>query len=431
MADVYAADDLRANRTVAVKLLRRELAGDPDFVARFKREAEAAAALRHPHIVGAFDWGASEDSYYLAMEYVAGSTLKKLIYQHAPLREDEARRIAAEVADGLEFAHRHGIIHRDVKPQNVLIDAAGHARLADFGIARLLGRQHAQTTGFVLGTFQYFSPEQARGEPVDHRTDIYSLGVVLFELLTGRLPFEGETPMSVAIKQASSPPPSPRVYTPGVSDASVEIVRRALASDPVGRFQTAAEFRDALRQVGAFDRLPSLGDAPTRVVSIATSPARKPVAAPARRLPRYARWSAVAFVAMALALVAVVAAQSRNPAVTGGPDLMGAPSATEDAPAPTTAVATVVQAPTPTFEPPPTQAAPAHAAPALVAPPPPQAPPAQRPPAVNPAPPQRVAPPPARGSDDRREDERKQDDDRDDDRRDSNRGNPGRGRNRD
>jgi eukaryotic-like serine/threonine-protein kinase len=268
MADVYLADDVRTGQAVAVKLLRPEAAADPDYVARFKREAQAAMALDHPRIVRAFDCGAADTSYYLAMDYVAGSTLKQLIAERGPLREEVALRLAAEVADALEYAHRRGVIHRDVKPQNILLDEEGHVRLTDFGIARFMGAQQAQTTGVVLGTVDYLSPEQARGERVDQRSDIYSLGIVLFELLTGRLPFAGDSALSVALKQANEPAPSPRRWSPRVSAATEAITFRALARDVDQRFASAGALAAALRSAQETATNISLDAAPTQAVAV-------------------------------------------------------------------------------------------------------------------------------------------------------------------
>ncbi len=266
-AEVYAADDLQTGQVVAVKLLRTEAAADPDYVDRFKREAQAAMALDHPRIVRAFDWGTTDSTYYLAMDYVAGSTLQQLIAERAPLREDAALRLVAEVADALAHAHGHGVIHRDVKPQNILLDHEGHVRLTDFGTARIIGVQRAQTTGFVLGTVQYLSPEQARGERVDQRSDIYSLGVVLYELLTGRLPFDGDTALSVALKQANEPVPSPRIWNPRLSATAETITFRALARDADRRFQTAGELAMALRGAQGAGSSGGIAAGPTGVVA--------------------------------------------------------------------------------------------------------------------------------------------------------------------
>src|SRR5271170_5074178 len=200
MAQVYRARDLLLDRPVALKVLFPELSTDATFVERFRREAQAAANLSHPNIVSVFDWGESESTYFIVMEYVDGEPLSSIIRTQAPLGPAHTAAIGADIAKALSFAHRHGVVHRDVKPGNVLITSDGQVKVTDFGIARAIGGGDEQVTqtGLVMGTATYFSPEQAQGFEVDGRSDVYSLGVVLYEMTTGRPPFSGETPVSIA-----------------------------------------------------------------------------------------------------------------------------------------------------------------------------------------------------------------------------------------
>ena len=209
MADVYLARDRLLNRRVAVKVLSPTFAADPTFVERFRREAQAAASLNHPNIVAVYDWGQEDDTSFIVMEYVNGQTLRDLVNRYGTVPPMEAARIGADIADALEFAHRNGVVHRDVKPGNVLITPEGGVKVTDFGIARAESSDTLTKTGAVLGTATYFSPEQAQGLALDGRSDVYSLGVVLYEMLTGVAPFTADSPVSVAYKHVREEPVPP------------------------------------------------------------------------------------------------------------------------------------------------------------------------------------------------------------------------------
>lgn len=250
MALVYRAYDRRLSRYVALKVLHPEFASDPRFVERFKREAHAAASLSHPGIVSVFDWGNDGETYYIVMEYVEGRTLRDVLKKEGRLHFRRAAEIAAQAALALDAAHRKGIVHRDVKPGNVMLTRSGDAKVADFGIARAVGTDEALTqAGSVLGTASYLSPEQADGRPVDQRSDIYSLGVVLFEMLTGRPPFRGDSPLAVALKHLSEAPPRPTELCPDIPPALEAIVLKAMAKDPAARYNTAMEMHDDLKRL--------------------------------------------------------------------------------------------------------------------------------------------------------------------------------------
>ncbi len=243
MADVWLAQDEMLDRRVALKFLHERFAQDAQFVERFRREAQAAAGLQHPNVVGVYDRGEAEGRHWIAMEYVEGATLKDLIARG--LSVGEAVEITRQVLNGARFAHARGIVHRDLKPQNVMVDREGRARVTDFGIARA-GASEITATGSVLGTAQYLSPEQAQGLEVTATSDLYSIGVILYEALTGRVPFDAETPVAVALKQVSEQPRPPSQLNPQVTPALDAIVLRALAKDPANRFQSADEFLQAL-----------------------------------------------------------------------------------------------------------------------------------------------------------------------------------------
>jgi eukaryotic-like serine/threonine-protein kinase len=243
MADVWLAEDTHLQRQVALKVLHRRFAQDREFVERFRREAEAAAGLQHPNIVSVYDRGEFEGTYYIAMRYVEGPSLKELIDRG--LTPVEAAMLVRQVLEAAGFAHRHGVVHRDLKPQNVLVDEEGKAVVTDFGIARA-GVSEITQTGSVMGTPHYLSPEQAQGHDVTSVSDLYSIGVILYEALTGRLPFEGESAVAVAMKQVAQTPQRPSSINPRVSPALDATVMRALEKDPGERFQSADAFIAAL-----------------------------------------------------------------------------------------------------------------------------------------------------------------------------------------
>jgi serine/threonine-protein kinase len=250
MADVYCAQDLQLGRRVALKLLYRRFAEDPEFVERFRREASAAAGLQHPNVVGVYDRGEWDGTYYIAMEYLEGRSLKQIITEQGPLAPASAIEIATQILRAARFAHQRGVIHRDLKPHNVIVDAEGRAKVTDFGIARA-GASDMTETGSIMGTVQYLSPEQAQGDAVGAASDLYAVGIVLYEMLTGRVPFDGDSPVTVALKQVSEAPVPPSVYTPAVPPPLDAVVLRALEKDPAARFADADEFIAALAEVHA------------------------------------------------------------------------------------------------------------------------------------------------------------------------------------
>src|SRR5579871_6451890 len=223
MADVYLAHDQLLGRDVAVKVLHHHFAEDQEFVERFKREASSAAALSHPNIVGIFDRGEWNGTYYIAMEYVAGRSLKTIVRENGPLDPVLAIDIVIQILHAARFAHRRGIIHRDLKPHNVILDEEGRAKVTDFGIARA-GASDMTLTGSIMGTAQYLSPEQAQGKTVSETSDLYAVGIVLYELLTGTVPFDGETAVTIALMQVSAQAPPPSQLNPAVGPALDAVV---------------------------------------------------------------------------------------------------------------------------------------------------------------------------------------------------------------
>ncbi len=231
MADVYLAHDSQLGRQVALKLLHRRFAEDEQFVERFRREASSAAGLQHPNVVAVYDRGAWEGTYYIAMEYLQGRTLKQVCRDEAPLPPVRAIDLALPILQAARFAHRRGIVHRDLKPQNVMVDDEGAVKVTDFGIARA-GASDMTETGSIMGTAQYLSPEQAQGKDVGPPSDLYSIGIILYEMLTGRVPFDGDSPVTIALKQVSEDPVPPRDLVPGIPEDLEAIVMWSLRKDP-------------------------------------------------------------------------------------------------------------------------------------------------------------------------------------------------------
>ncbi len=255
MSEVHLARDVRLHRDVAVKVLRADLARDPSFYLRFRREAQNAAALNHPAIVAVYDTGEAETAAgplpYIVMEYVNGVTLRDIVHTDGPMPPTRAIEVIADACQALNFSHQHGIIHRDVKPANIMISTTNAVKVMDFGIARALadsGNSVTQTAA-VIGTAQYLSPEQARGDSVDARSDVYSLGCVLYEMLTGEPPFVGDSPVAVAYQHVREDPVPPSRRYEGISADLDAVVLKALAKNPENRYQTAAEMRADLVRV--------------------------------------------------------------------------------------------------------------------------------------------------------------------------------------
>jgi len=257
MAEVYKAYQPSLDRHVAVKVLHSFLADEANFLARFRREAKAVAALRHPNIVQVYDFDYDQERrvYYMVMEFIDGPSLKVRLQELAARQErmgvDEAIRIVTAVGGGLDYAHRRGMVHRDVKPANIMFTSEGQVILTDFGIAKMVNVTGITASGAMVGTPAYISPEQGLGHAGDERSDIYSLGIVLYQLLTGNLPFDADTPMGVVLKHINDPLPSPRLLRPDLSVGLERVILRALAKDPAQRYQTAAQFVADLRRAAA------------------------------------------------------------------------------------------------------------------------------------------------------------------------------------
>ena len=299
MAEVWAGTDRVLDRPIAIKVLGSWLAHDATFVERFRREALAAARVSHPNLVAVYDAGAEDGTPYIVMERVPGETLADTLGRHGPLEPARAARIAAEVARALGVAHAAGIVHRDVKPGNVMVTPGGRAKLMDLGIARSLDGETITKASTVLGTAGYVSPEQVRGERVDARSDLYSLGCVLYEMVTGKPPFDADSPVAVAYRHVHQDPAAPSDVVPGVPASIDAATRRAMAKDPEDRFASAAEFAAALEKATA----PVAPLAPTAPLPVAPPGPRHA----ARRPRRPSWWPGLVLIAAGLALAAALA----------------------------------------------------------------------------------------------------------------------------
>jgi eukaryotic-like serine/threonine-protein kinase len=321
MADVYCAEDLQLGRQVALKILHERFAADREFVERFRREASSAAGLQHQHVVSVYDRGTWDGTYYIAMEYLRGRSLKEVVQEHAPLHPDDAIDLTIQVLRAARFAHRRGIIHRDLKPHNVIVDEEGRAKVTDFGIARA-GASDMTQTGSIMGTAQYLSPEQAQGHPVSEESDLYSIGVILYELLTGRVPFEGESAVTIALKHVNETPRVPGAYNGEVSPELEHVVMRAMEKDPRRRFHDADEFIAALEHARGAPAGPG-----TAVETVYAAPA--PPVEEERAARRWWIW--------ALAVLALAGAIAAGVLLLGGggtqrvPNVIGADQASAEA----------------------------------------------------------------------------------------------------
>ena len=304
MAEVFRGRDTRLGRDVAVKILRPELAGDPTFLARFRREAQASASLNHPNIVSVYDTGDESGTPFIVMEFVEGRTLRDVLRTQGRMLPQRAMEIVADVCAALEHAHEQGIVHRDIKPGNVMLNQQGTVKVMDFGIARAISGSSATMTqtAAVIGTAQYLSPEQARGEHVDARSDVYSTGCLLYELLTHQPPFTGDSPVAVAYQHVLEDPTLPSTLNPDVEPAVESVVMKAMAKNPGNRYQTAAEMRDDLLRAAAgrpVRATPILSAQDTTLLTPAASTAVLGTAPPERRGRR-----GLAYALLALATVA-------------------------------------------------------------------------------------------------------------------------------
>lgn len=270
MAIVYRGLDKVLGRTVAIKTMLPQYAADPSFAARFKQEAQAAAALQSPYIVSVYDWGKDGDTYYIIMEYLRGTDLKSGIRRHGALDCRKVAQIGSQIAQALSVAHRHDIIHRDIKPQNIMVQPDGNIKVMDFGIARAKN-SHLTTDNSVLGTAHYVSPEQTQGKPLGPTTDLYSLGIVMYEAATGRVPFDGDDAITVALKQVREQPKPPSQINPRVDAALESIILKCMQKDPKDRFQTADELYHVLRDYLA-GRLSAVGNATSVIAPVAATP---------------------------------------------------------------------------------------------------------------------------------------------------------------
>ncbi|MBA2262726.1 MAG: serine/threonine protein kinase [Solirubrobacterales bacterium] len=319
MGEVYCAQDLQLGRKVALKVLHRRFAEDEEFVERFRREASSAAGLQHQHVVSIYDRGEWDGTSYIAMEYVDGRTLKQRIQQEGPLDPAAAIELAIQILRAARFAHRRGVIHRDIKPHNVMLDEEGRAKVADFGIARA-GASDMTQTGSIMGTAQYLSPEQAQGHSVSAQSDLYAVGIVLYEMLTGRVPFDADSAVTVALKQVNEVPPDLAMRAPApLPQELIDIVDRALEKDPARRFADADEFIAALEAVRAqLTGAPGGGTSSFLPPPPVVAEEWEQLAEPDRPRGRRRLWAVLAGLLVAAAVIAALL-------LTGGPDDIAVP----------------------------------------------------------------------------------------------------------
>jgi serine/threonine-protein kinase len=307
MSDVFRARDNQLDRRVAIKILHERYAGDPEYLTRFRTEARSVARLSHPNIVTVIDRGDDDGRQFIVFEHVDGENLKELVRRSGRLPVRRAIELALQVADGLAFAHQEGLVHRDVKPQNVLLSREGEVKVTDFGIARSLEVEHGVTqTGTVLGTGEYLAPEQASGKPISPATDVYSLGVVLWEMLAGEVPFSGENFVAVALRHVNEPVPSLREVRPDVSPRLAAAVERALAKDPAHRFPSMAALAKELRACLAEEEAPPAPEDAALTLITAPAPARARATRRRSRGRRTLGYALLALVAGGAALAAVL-----------------------------------------------------------------------------------------------------------------------------
>jgi serine/threonine-protein kinase len=322
MADVYLAHDSQLGRDIALKVLHRRFARDTQFVERFKREAQAAAGLQHPHVVGIYDRGEHDGTYYIAMEHLQGRTLRQVIDEEAPLEQERAIDYALQILQAAGFAHRHGIVHRDFKPHNVICGPDGRLKVTDFGIARA-GASEMTETGSIMGTAQYLSPEQAQGQPVDAASDIYSIGIMIYEMLTGYVPFSGDSAVAIALRHVSDPPTPLREVRADIHPALEATVMRALQKDPAGRYGSAEEFAAMLESAREAIRSGDPGQDTAAWSAVAAAAAGEGEEEDPRSRRRL--WIALAALALLLAGAALAFALTR-PDMVEVPNEVGKPA---------------------------------------------------------------------------------------------------------